>query len=340
MKPYHLTFCIFALVAVPLFAVSFAHNYQWDYQLSSENYGWQDIWQEITLHPDGRVQVRDERTFIAQTNAVQEVSLCMYLSEEAGFLAKGISVIEGAVGNPVGSLENCYDSEGNTGKALKLSFDEGVTQARLSFEYELTGTLKYYSDVVQWDWFIFVPDHAFFEEYSLVIHAPHTIEEKRYDIFLQGFDAETKCFQINSNGEGFHLLMDTMAFGEGVRVNYLMPPSSFIEQGSEPKLETLLAELNESDSFTRATSLESKTQPSSCQYSTEKASSDDNNNYANSNDELNQYQGPLHSLTTSLTTFWRMIAIIPLLLVNAFPIIVFVLIMIAAIRMSNKLGDD
>ncbi len=196
---------------------------------------WRDVVQEVTILPDGGVEVRDERTLWTNED-FREAFVCVQLTsgqrltllpDETGALSPGP--------NAVGLTQPC-----SGGTEVVVRQDARVRERRVRFAYRLDGTVDAYSDVVQWYWNVLERDRPVVLGYALSVTAPGPMAAP-FDAYVMRYsNPEEPTVSLSSDRSTLRVSFERVPVGDGVEIRYLMDPSLFTLRGERAGFEELL----------------------------------------------------------------------------------------------------
>lgn len=202
----------------------------------AQRFEWRDVEQNVEILPDGEVIVEDERT-LWTTGDFGEAFICLELDP-----GQDVTLLEGsgAVSPGPDATALTQPCEDGPGTELVVRQDSRVSERRVRFHYQLSGSVDFYSDVVQWYWIILEQEHPPIHGYELTVTAPGAMSEP-YDAFVHRFaNPEEPEVELSQDRSRLSVRFDQIPDGDGVEIRYLMDPALFDVQGDEPGLEQLL----------------------------------------------------------------------------------------------------
>lgn len=204
----------------------------------AQSYRWQDVRQDVTIHRDGSVHVVDERTLVATEGDFGEAFICLHIrGEEHIKLIEARSLDHSA---SRGYSQGCQDDDTKGAVELVVKHDSRQRSSRVRYEYTISNSLEYYSDVTQWYWIILEQNHPPMDGYQLQVHIPEPMAAP-YDAYVHRFrNTELPTVTLSENRQELAVSFKRIPEGSGVEIRYLMNPSMFAEQGTEEGLEKLL----------------------------------------------------------------------------------------------------
>ena len=203
----------------------------------AQEYRWSDVEQNVTIRPDGVVEVDDRRTLTALSGDFGEAFICLDLErgQRVELLPDSGAVSPGPAAQAYS--QRCEEGEGTE---LVVRNDRRVRERRVRFHYLLHGSVDAYADVVQWYWEILERGHVGIRDYRLVVEAPGPMEFP-YDAFVHRFgNQELPTVRLSDDRSRLQVEFDRIPQGEGVEIRYLMDPALFTISGERDRMEALL----------------------------------------------------------------------------------------------------
>ena len=215
------------VVVLALLAASLAY---------AQSYEWCDVKQIVTVQPDGRIVVLDERTLWTDGQFI-EAFICFGHEDHHSV---NMLPLTGAVG--AGPESYAYTQPCGAGTEIVIRGAEPVSERRLRFAYVFDGTLDVYSDVVQWFWNLLQLDHPPIRGYRLVVQAPGPTQQLFYAYVHRYANPDPGRVWVAENGSKMTAQFDNIPPGDGIELRLLMDPALFGEVATEEGLEQLLEE--------------------------------------------------------------------------------------------------
>lgn len=225
----------FALQTLPLALLLLASAAQ-------AQFSWQEVRQDVTIHRDGSVTVRDERTLRASGgDDFGEAFICVLLEGPQRLVLLDDAGAVDRPGQARAFTQPCEDGSGGT--EMVVRYDSRRTSGRVLFHYRLENTLSYYSDAVEWHWQVYDTDSPTARDYRLRVNVPGPMDHP-YDAVVYRFgNPEQPLVQLAEDRSRLLVEFDTIPRGHGVEVRWFMDPSLFTDRGSEPGLLQILEEI-------------------------------------------------------------------------------------------------
>ena len=196
-----------------------------------------DVRQQVEIHPDGTVEVWDERTWTLSSGDFGEVYVCLQLErgQSVEILSDSGAAGPGGPGTPF--TASC---EGGTEVGVRL--DDRVRSARVSLHYLLHGSVDAYADVVEWYWQIFHVGEPPAVGYELTVRPPGR-QEAPFDAYVHRLrNPEEPVVRMDPDDSTVTVRFERVPESNGVEFRYLMDPATFTLQGSGRAHERLLAD--------------------------------------------------------------------------------------------------
>ncbi|MBX3143145.1 MAG: DUF2207 domain-containing protein [Trueperaceae bacterium] len=214
--------------------------------VQAQTYQWRDVVQEVEIRPNGDVFVSDTRTLWTNED-FGEAFLCLDLRPPTLSPDLRITVTyldtSGALGSgPTWRIfrQSCDLAGGGRGVELVVRNDRRISERRVRFDYILHGSVKAYSDVVEWYWNLVELDHPVIVGYRLTVTAPGRMSEP-FDAYVHTRgNPEVPAVTLSSDRSRLSVAFDRIPRHNGVEIRYMMDPDLFEIRGTTPGHEMLL----------------------------------------------------------------------------------------------------
>ncbi len=212
----------------------------------AQTYQWRDVVQEVEIRPNGDVYVSDTRTLWTNED-FGEAFLCLDLTPPVLSPDLRITVTyldsSGALGSgPSWRVyrQSCVVEGRGSGVELVVRNDRRISERRVRFDYVLHGSVKAYSDVVEWYWNLVELDHPTIIGYRLSVHAPGRMLEP-FDAYVHTRgNPERPTVTLSADRSRLDVAFERIPRFNGVEIRYMMDPDLFEITGTTPGHEMLL----------------------------------------------------------------------------------------------------
>lgn len=213
---------------------------------SAQSYQWRDVVQEVEIRPTGDVYVSDTRTLWTDED-FGEAFICLDLTPPAlspdlrpSVTLQNTSAALGSGPNWQAFTQPCEVNGGQSGTELVIRNDRRIAERRVRFDYVLHGSVKAYSDVVEWYWHILEPNHPPVIGYRLVVRAPGGMLDP-YDAYVHTLgNPERPRVSLSEDRSTLNVAFDRVPPTHGVEIRYLMDPALFDIRGTASGFQMLL----------------------------------------------------------------------------------------------------
>lgn len=214
---------------------------------AAQRYEWRDVVQEVTIEPSGDVVIDDTRTLWTDGD-FGEAFICLELGRD-----QSADLLPGSGAVSSGPQATAFTQPCAAGTELVVRNQSRVSERRVRFHYRLSGTMDFYSDMVQWFWNLVQLDHPTIVGYQLTVEAPGPMSEP-FDAYVHRYaNPETPFVDLSDDRSVLSVRFDRIPSGAGVEVNYMMDPVLFEPKGTAPGHQAaLLEELALADESDRA----------------------------------------------------------------------------------------
>lgn len=204
----------------------------------AQRYEFRDVVQQVTIKPDGTVEVHDTRTLWTD-GSFGEAFLCIELTPD-----QRITVLPqaGALSPGPRAVAFAQPCAGGTGTEVVVRNEGRVSERRVRFSYLLEGSVDAYADVVQWFWNILETDHPPIVGYELVLETPGAAVSP-YGVYVHITGASPSgepSITQSADGSTLRVTMRRVPDGGGLEIRYLMEPALFGVSGTGEMLQRLL----------------------------------------------------------------------------------------------------
>lgn len=213
---------------------------------SAQTYQWRDVVQVVELRPDGDVFVSDTRTLWTDED-FGEAFICLDLTPPRLSPDLDISVTLLDSSAALGSgpswrvyRQPCQVGGRNDGVELVVRNDRRIQERRVRFDYVLHGSVKAYSDVVEWYWNLVELDHPVIFGYHLTVRLPGPVDFPFDGYVHTRGNLERPVVAFNEQRTALEVTFERIPRGNGVEVRLMMDPQHFELTGSQPGHEMLL----------------------------------------------------------------------------------------------------
>ena len=201
---------------------------------AAQSYEWRDVEQVVEIQADGTVVVYDTRTLWTDDD-FGEAFICFELEGR-----QAIELLPGTGAVSPGPPATAFSQPCPGGLELVVRNETRVSERRVRFVYELSGTTDVFSDVVQWYWNMIQLDHPPIVGYSLIVRAPGPMAVP-YDAYVHRyFNIEEPEVDLSPDRSTLTVAFERIPTGSGVEIRYLMDPSLFAQTSTSPGLQRLL----------------------------------------------------------------------------------------------------
>ena len=205
---------------------------------NGQRFEWRDVVQTVEIRSDGNVVVADERT-LWTTGDFGEAFICVELAPN-----QTITLLDGSGAVSPGPQASALTQrcEDRPGTELVVRQEQRVSERRVRFRYQLSGSVDFYGDVVQWYWNILEREHPPVHGYRLTVTAPGGMSAP-YDAFVHRYDnTEEPTVALSEDRSRLEVAFEFIPDGDGVEIRYLMDPALFDERGSGERLQRIFEE--------------------------------------------------------------------------------------------------
>ncbi len=212
----------------------------------AQTYQWRDVVQEVEIRPNGDVYVSDTRTLWTNED-FGEAFICLDLTPPVLSSELRVSVTyldsSGALGSgPNWSIyrQTCEVDGRRNGVELVVRNDRRISERRVRFDYVLHGSVKAYTDVVEWYWNLVELDHPTIIGYRLSVRAPGRMAEP-FDAYVHTRgNAERPVVTLSADRSRLDVSFQRIPRFNGVEIRYMMDPDLFEIEGTEPGHQKIL----------------------------------------------------------------------------------------------------
>ncbi|UCH27104.1 MAG: DUF2207 domain-containing protein [Trueperaceae bacterium] len=192
-----------------------------------QRYEWRDIEQRVQILANGDVIVDDLRTLWTDED-FGEAFICLELTPQ-----QSVILLEGSGAVSPGPPASALTQACSGGTELVVRNTQRVSERRVRFHYRLTGSVDFFSDVVQWYWIVLEQDHPPIKGYSLTVNSPGPMPEP-FDAYVHRFtNPEEPTVDLSEQRSILKVSFDQIPSGDGVEIRYLMDPALFSIRGTE-----------------------------------------------------------------------------------------------------------
>lgn len=199
---------------------------------------WQNVEQEVTILPNGNVRIVDTRTLsMSGGDDFGEAFICIEHPNSMRITMD--KTVSRAISQ--GPSYSVFQQSCAGGTELVVKNSSRVTERRVVFAYEVSNSLAYYSDVVEWYWQVVEQDRPTINGYNLTVHFPEALTGD-YDAFVHRYTLSQSAVKVRMNPAltELHVEIANMSPGVGLDIRAFMPPTGFTQKSSTPGFQSLL----------------------------------------------------------------------------------------------------